>query len=250
LLAEAEGHTEEYVTMLVHMGRGQEAFDYGLQYLGTTQEALALADALFEHGEREHSLTIAEHDLSLEEQKATLAKLLREQTAAMGKADLALRAAEITYQEEISLENYLRVAAIAAEQWTERRTALLAYTRGKKPLAQHGQIEVFLHEGLLDDAITSLEPSASHALVELVVDAALQSQSQFEWVIQACRKQAEPIIEGEKAEYYNAAAKWLAKARTAYQAVGRKEEWQTYLSDLLSRHGRKYNLVPLLKALQ
>jgi len=45
-LAEAEGHTEEYVTMLVRLNRGQEAFDYGLQYLGTTQEALALANAL------------------------------------------------------------------------------------------------------------------------------------------------------------------------------------------------------------
>jgi uncharacterized Zn finger protein len=249
-LAEAEGHTKEYVTMLVRMGRGQEAFDYGLQYLGTTQEALALANALFEHAEHEHSLAIAEHGLSLEGPKAPLAKWLREQAGTLGKADLALRAAEIAYQEEISLDNYLRVAAIAGEQWTERRTALLDYTRSKKSFSQQGQVEVFLHEGLLEDAITALEPYASHTLVERVVDAALQSRSQFAWVIQACRKQAEPIIEGGKAEYYHAAATWLAHARTAYQALGRKEEWQTYLGDLLSRHGRKYKLVPLLKALQ
>jgi uncharacterized Zn finger protein len=248
-LAEAEGHTEEYITMLVRLGRVQEAFDYGLQYLGTTQEALALADALAEHGERERSLTIAEHGLSLEGQKASLAKWLREQAEAMGKTDLALRAAEIAYQEEISLENYLRVAAIAGEQWTERRTALLEYTRSKKSFSQQGQVDVFLHENLLDDAIAALEPYASHTLIEQVVNAALQSQSQFEWIIQACRKQAEPIIEGGKAEYYYAAAKWLAKARTAYQALGRDEEWQTYLNDLLNRHGRKYKLVPMLKAL-
>ena len=49
----------------------------------------------------------------------------------MGKADLALRAAEIAYREEISLENYLRVAALAGEQWPEWRTALLEYTRSK-----------------------------------------------------------------------------------------------------------------------
>ena len=42
-LAEAEGHTEQYITMLVRLGRGQEAFDYGLKYLGTTQEALTLS---------------------------------------------------------------------------------------------------------------------------------------------------------------------------------------------------------------
>lgn len=103
---------------------------------------------------------------------------------------------------------------------------------------------------MLDDAIAALEPYASHTLIEQVVDAALQSRSQFAWVIQACHKQAEPIIEGGKAEYYYAAAKWLAKARTAYQALGRDEEWKTYLSDLLNRHGRKYKLVPMLKALQ
>ena len=72
----------------------------GKIYLGTIQEALALAHALFEYGEREHSLTIAEHGLSLEGQRAPLAKWLREQAATMGKTDLALRAAEITYQEE------------------------------------------------------------------------------------------------------------------------------------------------------
>lgn len=248
-LAEAEGHTEEYVTMLVRMGRGQEAFDYGLKYLGTTQEALVLANALSEHEEQERSLTIAEHGLSLEGQKAPLAKWLRELAERMGKADLALSAAEIAYREEISLENYLHVAASAGEQWTERRTALLEYTRSKKSFAQHGQVEVFLHEKLIDDAIRSLEPYASHTLVEQVVDAALQSQSHFEWVIQSCRKQAEPIIEDGKAEYYHSAAKWLAKARMAYQALGREEEWQTYLSDLLNRHGRKYKLVPMLKAL-
>jgi uncharacterized Zn finger protein len=141
-----------------------------------------------------------------------------------GKTDLALRAAEIAYQEEISLENYLHVAAIAGEQWTERRTALLEYTRSKKSFSQQGSVDVFLHENQLDNAITALEPYASHTLIEQVVDAALQSQSQFEWVIQACRKQAEPIIEGGKAEYYYAAAKWLAKARTAYQTLGRKKE--------------------------
>lgn len=157
---------------------------------------------------------------------------------------------EIAYQEEISLENYLRVAAIAEEQWTERQTALLEYTRSKKSFSLQGQVDVFLHEKLIGEAIASLEPYASHTLIEQVVDAALQSRSHFEWVIQASHKQAEPIIEGGKAEYYHAAAKWLAKARTAYQALGRKEERQTYLSDLLSRHGRKYKLVPLLKALQ
>ena len=53
---------------------------------------------------------------------------------------------------------------------------------------------MFLHEGLIDDAIAALDTYASHTLVEQVVDAALQSQAHLEWVIQACRKQAEYIL--------------------------------------------------------
>ena len=48
----------------------------------------------------------------------------------------------------------------------------------------------------------------------------------------------------------DAAVRWLAKARTSYLNMGRKEEWDTYLSELLNRHQRKYKLVPMLKALK
>src|SRR6266700_550549 len=248
-LAEAEGHTEEYVTMLVHLGRVEEAISYGRHYLATTDEALALAKALYEHGEHEQSLQIAEHGLSLEGRKASLAKWLRDQALSMGEKTRALTAAEVAFRDEINLENYQRMAEIAGEQWPERRTGLLDYARQTKSSYPKGQIDVFLHEGLIDDAITVLDPYASHTLVEQVVDAALQSPSQLDWVIQACRKQAEYILDRGKAELYSSAANWLAKARKAYHMLGQKEEWQTYLDELLSQHGRKYKLVPMLKAL-
>ena len=111
-----------------------------------------------------------------------------------------------------------------------------------------GPVDIFLHEGLIDDAIAALQPYASHTLVEQVVDAALETRP--DWVIQACRQQAEPIMNEGRAQLYHAAARWLAKARTAYRAMGREEEWQTYLSELLTRHGRKYKLVPMLQALR
>ena len=57
-------------------------------------------------------------------------------------------------------------------------------------------------------------------------------------------------MNGGKAEYYSSAASWLAKARTAYRATGREKEWQAYLGELLTQHGRKYKLVPMLKALR
>ncbi len=108
---------------------------------------------------------------------------------------------------------------------------------------------MFLHERLIDDAMAALDTYASHTLVEQVVDAALQSQSYLEWVIQACRKQAEYIMDRGKADLYSSAANWLAKARKAYYMQGSESEWQAYLDELLSQHGRKYKLVPMLKAL-
>ena len=180
-LAEAEGHTEEYVTMLVRLGRVEEAISYGRQYLATTDEALALAKALYEHGEYEQSLQIAEHGLSLEGRKASLAKWLRDQALSMGEKTRALPAAEEAFRDEISLVNYQQVAEIAGEQWPERRTELLNYARHTKSSYPKGQIDVFLHEGLIEDAITAQDPYTSHILIEQVVDAALHAQAHLDW---------------------------------------------------------------------
>jgi uncharacterized Zn finger protein len=249
-LAEAEGQTEAYVTMLVHLGRIQEAVSYGHTYLATPDEALTLAKSLYEHSEREQGLQIAEHGLTLEGRKATLAKWLRDQAWSMGVTARALTAADTAFREEINLENYLRVAEIAGERWPEYRGTLLNYVRSKTSSYPLGHIDVFLHEGLVADAIGALDTYASHTLVERVVDAALKSQSHLDWVIQACEQQAEYIMDRGKAELYNSAANWLAKARTAYRTLGHEEEWQVYLGKLLNQHGRKYKLVPMLKALR
>ena len=106
---------------------------------------------------------------------------------------------------------------------------------------------IFLHEGLITDAIAAVDQGATHTLVEQVVDAATASHP--DWAIATSRKQAEGIMDEGKAQYYGAAARWLAKARAAYHAAGHVAEWQAYLADLLERHHRKYKLVPLLKAL-
>src|SRR5438270_9587152 len=136
----------------------------------------------------------------------------------MGEKTRALTAAEVAFRDEISLENYQRVAEIAGERWPERRAELLDYARRTKSSYPKGHIEVFLHEGVIEDAIAALDPYASHTLVEQIVDAALQSRSHLDWVIQACRKQAEYIMDRGKAELYSSAANWLAKAGTAYRA--------------------------------
>jgi uncharacterized Zn finger protein len=247
-LARVQEQNEAYVTMLVRLGRTQEAAAYGQEHLETAQEALTLARALYDRGEREQGLHIAEEGLHLQGPKASLAKWLRDEAATVGEQTRALTAAEVAFREELSLANYLRVAEIAGEQWPEQRANLLEYVRHTKSYVPQGQVDVFLHEGLIDDAIAAVEPNATHTLVERVADAAMRSHPQ--WVIKVCRRQAEPIMDAGKAQYYSAAANWLAKARTAYRNMGREEEWQKYLSELLDRHRRKYKLVPMLEALR
>ena len=50
-LAEAEGQTDRYATMLVRLGRGADALAYAREQLVTPQETLTLATALWERGE-------------------------------------------------------------------------------------------------------------------------------------------------------------------------------------------------------
>src|SRR5206468_2249824 len=84
----------------------------------------------------------------------------RNEAATMGEETRALTAAEVAFREELSLANYLRVAEIAGEQWPERRANLLEYVRHTKSYVPRGQVDVFLHEGLIDDAIAAVEPKA------------------------------------------------------------------------------------------
>jgi len=246
-LARAAAEGERYATMLVQLGRVEEA-KYGLQHLATTGEALGLARALRERGELEAALRVAQRGLGLEGRKATLAVWLRDLAAGIGKTEQALSAALVAFEEAPDLGAYLRVQELAAEGWSAVRVRLLDQLRRVKSYYPEGPVDIFLHEGLIADAIAAVDKGATHTVVERVVDAAIGSHP--DWAIRACRGQAESIMNEGKAQYYDSAARWLGKAREAYRASGREKEWQAYLAELLVRHGRKYKLVPLLRALR
>jgi uncharacterized Zn finger protein len=250
-LAAATGLRTPYTTMLVHAGRVAEAVDYGLTELTEADEALALAQALRERGATAEALAVAEHGLHLEGQRAPLARWLRDRAAAAGQPARALEAALVAVHERPNLSDYQAVRALAGDRWPELRTALLARLRREAEQEPEAPVEIFLHEGLVEEAIGVLdaEPASfyHYALVERVAEAAVQSHP--EWVIRTCRQQAERIMDEGNARHYHHAAGWLENARAAYLAGGREAEWGTYLDGLLARHKRKYSLVPLLKRL-
>ena len=250
-LAKAEGQTQAYVTMLVRQRQVAEALSYGLHHLATAEDAFALAQALYTHGEQASSLQIATHGLTLEGNHVPLAIWLRDQSWLMGEQTQALAVGTVAFRSEPTLKQYLRMADIAGTLWPEQRAKLLDATRQAPWTADPQEVlRIFLHEHLFDDAIAVLKTNTRHTLVVLVVDAALEEQVILEWVTQACRQQAEYIMNGAKASYYQAAATWLTKARTAYHLQGQDEAWRVYLHDLLDRHRSKSKLLPLLMALE
>lgn len=248
-LARARGQVARYTVMLVRQGRAAGAADYGLTHLRRTEDALTLAQTLREAGQPERALRVAEHGLGLEGRKAPLASWLADLAAGVGKQDLAIRAATVAFEEEENLASYLRVQELAGEEWPKRREGLLQRARRPRGYSSHGPVDIFLHEELIDDAITLVDRSAFPiaSLVEQVANAAIQTRP--DWVIQASRQQAESIINRGKANAYETAASWLRKAKQAYEITGRQTEWEGYIAGLLEQHRRKHKLVPLLEAL-
>ncbi|GLV59780.1 hypothetical protein KDH_66040 [Dictyobacter sp. S3.2.2.5] len=249
-LAKAEDQTRAYVTMLVRQGQIPEAIAYGQHHLTTAEDALAVAQALWTHGAQSASLQIANLGITLDGAHVPLAVWLRDQSWRMGEQTQAIKAGEVAFQGEPTLKHYLSLARIAGTQWPEYRVRLLDSARQAPSTTDaHDLLQIFLHEHLFEDAIAVLQTDRRHTLVTLVVDAALKEQTVLEWVVKACRQQAEHIMNGAKASYYQAAANWLAKARTAYHLLGQDDTWHIYLADLLERHQHKSKLLPLLMAL-
>jgi uncharacterized Zn finger protein len=259
-LSRAEGLSERYVTMLAKLGRIEEATEYALTRLRTPSDVLAVAQALRAKGAIEQALNVARHGLSMERPDGrshpadhvglvSLAHWLRDLAESVGRRELALEAVLVAVRELPGLDDYQDAQSLAGERWPAIREELLKILH-EKTYHTRAQVEIYLYEGLIDDAIAAISDAyVSHELVDIVVDGALKNNSHHEWVIDACRRQAEVIIEGGKSQLYGAAVRWLEKARQASVAAGRDDEWRAYVQEILARHKRKYSLVPLLEAL-
>jgi uncharacterized Zn finger protein len=247
-LAEAADQAARHATMLVRLNRASEATAYGLRRLATAAEALTLARALREHGEIDGALQVGERGFALEGRKAELAAWVRDLAAGTGQTARALTAARLAFREELSLTAFLRVHELAGGDWPAQRGELLEQLRRSRSSYLTGPVEIFLHEGLVDDAIAAVDAGGAYGMVERVVDAATASHP--DWAIKTASAQAESIMDGGKAQHYDAAARWLEKARAAYRQAGREAEWRTYRQGLLERHQRKYKLRPLIEALR
>jgi uncharacterized Zn finger protein len=247
-LSEAAAEDTRHAIMLVRLDRAEEAVEYASKHLRTPEEILAVAGTLREQGDAEAALLVGERGLSLEGRKGRLAGWVRDLAEGLGRRGIALEAALAAFQADPSLASYLRVQELAGEAWPEHRGRMLDHLRQSTSYLPTGQVDIFLHENLVGDAIAAVERDPFGDLVARVADAAIESHP--DWVIETCRRRAEEIMNQGRSKDYEEAVDWLAKVQDSLLAAGREEEWLTYLEELIDHHQRKYKLRPMLEDLR
>ena len=246
-LARAADQFARQSAILVALGRPEEALSVLLEGGVSPQEVLMVGERLSEAGAVSEALRAGEYGLSLGNH-AALALWLRNLAREQDADELALRAAIALVRAAPSVPDFQIAGELAGEQWPTLREELLNYLREHDIYHREGAVEIFLHEDLPDDALAKVAKAWDRALVARVVDA-VTAQRPNE-VIPICRAQAEPTMNEGKSAYYDAAARWVERAKLAYRVAGREAEWERYINDLLTKHQKKYKLRPLLEAVQ
>ena len=251
-LAEAEGQTQQYLTMLGQLGRIDRAMTVAQTQMTTLAEAKALAETLRSQNQLPQALEIALQGLRLDNNNPYMefdfATWTSDLAEGMGNTSEALEARIIAFKAKPSYRDYQRIEALAAENWPEVRETLLQYLRTAQTWGlEQAQVDVFLHEGLLDDAISMASGLSSFysQLVRRVMDTVIDTHSQ--WVVENARLRAESIMDAGKAKDYNSAVEWLKRVKAAYYALGKEADWSFYYKKLLNQHSRKHKLMGLMK---
>jgi uncharacterized Zn finger protein len=248
-LAQAEGQTQQYLTMLGRLGRVEEAMSAAKTQMQSMEEAFALAQTLRQQGAMAQALEIAQTGLSLPGNCGyELATWTSDLAEGLGDRQAALAARVIAFNTKPSFGDYQKVEELAGATWSTVKAELLASLRAHQGWGiQAAKVEIFLHEGRIDDAIATVSDLGSYesAPIHQVMDAAIAQYP--EWVIENARHRAESIMDRGKADRYYYAVEWLKKARAAYLQAGRQADWSAYRAQLMQTHGRKYKLMGMLK---
>ncbi|MEM9152673.1 MAG: SWIM zinc finger family protein [Cyanobacteria bacterium P01_F01_bin.3] len=252
LLAQAEGLTQEYLTMLGQLGRTDEAMEAAQEQLGTLSEAIALAKTLREQEQLSQALEIAIKGLRLDPEDSyrmfEFASWTQDLAEGLGDKEVALEAGIFAFRAKPSLKGYQDIEGFSGDEWLAVKAELLQQIRQMN--AWQGvdeQIDILLHENLIDDAIAKVSGFSSYRenLSLRVMDRAIASHSQ--WVIDTAIPKAQAIADEGKSKYYSSAVEWLKRVKAAYAALGQVQDWQRYKKELVDTHGRKRKLMELMR---
>jgi uncharacterized Zn finger protein len=77
----------------------------------------------------------------------------------------------------------------------------------------------------------------SFNLLEKVVDAVIPHRP--DWVIRVSLDQSIQLIAKTQSNLYPNAARWLSRAKKAYQQKGQEAEWRAYITNLRTVYARR-----------
>ncbi len=262
-LAGGVGLGAEYLLMLAQLGRIDEVMAAAPEHLTNLRDAYALAQLLWVEDAKQEALAISKLGLSLPPTSVsslenpsgttygnTHAQLIWISDLAMdlGDRETAITAQIGAFKDEPSVQGYEQIQAIAPQAWGHHRAELLDYLRQTDQWnAQGAKVNIFLHEGLLEDAIAVVSERFFYKdhLTLQVMDAVMATHS--DWVVATACSKAEGIMNAGKAKHYAQAVTWLKRAKAAYAASDRAAAWQAYYQHLKTTHGRKYKLMDLMQ---
>jgi uncharacterized Zn finger protein len=248
-LAEAEGQTVPYCNKLAELGEIDTLMDAADEMITTPEEALAIAQTLREERWDTQALAIAQAGLLLpidiEMRRFKLAIWTSDLAAELGETQTALEARIVAFKAQPSFQDYRQIADLAGSDWSKLRPDMIrALQQYQRWGAEQAKVDIFLHEGMVEDAIRSISKLSSAGLIHRVMDAAIPMQPQ--WVIEWGKELAEPILDQKRADRYQEAVDWLKQARLGYLQLGQKAQWAEYRSELVRVHARKSKLMNLI----
>ncbi|NWF57743.1 MAG: SWIM zinc finger domain-containing protein [Fischerella sp.] len=249
-LARAEGLMQQYLTRLVAVGQVEEAMAAAKTHMSTAETAFALAKALREREHLSEALAIAQTGLTLSGHCLyDLAAWTSDLAQSLSNFSAAVNASIVAFNTRPSFRYYRKVEELVGDSWSTVKQDLLKTLRAYRDWgAEQAKVDIFLYEGLVDDAITVVSsPYFSPELVMRVMETAIPHRP--DWVIDNARSRAEPIINQGKADRYDEVVKWLQKVKAAYFQLGQQSQWSDYRSQLTTTHGRKRKLMELFKQL-
>ncbi|HEY9658533.1 MAG TPA: SWIM zinc finger family protein, partial [Allocoleopsis sp.] len=169
-LAEAEGQTTQYLTKLAELGQTAQAVEAAKDQITTPQEAFALAKVLREQEHISEALEVAQLGLALPDiQHYELADWTSDIAEGLEEPQAALNARIIAFKIKPSFRDYRLAEHLAGADWKRVKKELIAaLRRNQEWRAEQAKIDIFLYEGLIDDAIAATPTSISSYNMELV----------------------------------------------------------------------------------
>lgn len=238
--------TQRYVLKLLQLGRMDDAIAAS-QKLTSASPILNIAQKLRTAGRLEDAIILSERGLELGGHSIyELATWLAPLEETQGRKDMALVAYRAAYDTRPAINLYRHIKRLSGKDWENLRPALMQKTdEAKMPgvLA-----DIHLEEHNWDDAIVLAEKYTwSSGLLEKVSDTVIPYCP--DWVINTSLREATSLIAPTQSKLYPGAAKWLARAKKAYQQKDQIAEWQAYITHLRATYARRPALQAAIKDL-